>query len=396
MKSKKSIGIKRYAMPVAIVLVVVAVVAGVNIYFAPYQTTTTGNVEQSVGVQNNQGQTSDLSAPRPKLLTIQEKQSQFSKAPELQGIVGYINTDDGITLQKLRDGGKVVLVDFWTYSCINCQRTIPYLNAWYEKYKDQGLVIVGVHSPEFGFEKDYNNVLDAVERFGIKYPVVQDNDFATWKAYKNNFWPRKYLIDVDGFVRFDHIGEGAYDATELVIQDLLAERAHRLNITMEMNKSLAQPGGAVGVDFNQVRTPEIYFGYRFARSPLGNSESFVTEQSHYYALPPSDAWRSNIAYLGGEWYSHTEYVELRGVEGVVGLKYSARNVNIVADGNGTISVRVDGKGVSDSDAGNDIVGGVANVDGSRLYSLVISESYGAHEIEMRVSGDVRIYTFTFG
>lgn len=140
--------------------------------------------------------------------------SQFKLAPELTGISGYINTADGqkLTLADLK--GKVVIVDFWTYSCINCIRTIPYLNAWYDKYADKGLVIVGVHSPEFEFEKNYDNVKTAVEKFGIKYPVVQDNDKGTWNAYQNRYWPHKYLIDDEGYIRYDHIGEGGYADTE--------------------------------------------------------------------------------------------------------------------------------------------------------------------------------------
>ncbi|MBI4175952.1 MAG: thioredoxin family protein, partial [Candidatus Aenigmarchaeota archaeon] len=135
-------------------------------------------------------------------------ESQGAKAPELQGIAGYINTE-GIKLADLR--GKVVLIDFWTYTCINCIRTLPYLNAWYDKYHDKGFEIIGVHTPEFSFEKDYNNVKAAVDKYGIRYPVVQDNDYATWRAYKNNYWPRKYLVDAQGNIRYDHIGEGGYE-----------------------------------------------------------------------------------------------------------------------------------------------------------------------------------------
>jgi thiol-disulfide isomerase/thioredoxin len=138
----------------------------------------------------------------------------------LAGISGYINTHDGFRLSEIV-GKKVVLVDFWTYSCINCQRTQPYLNAWYKKYKDAGLEIVGVHTPEFAFEKDRANVVAAVEKFGITYPVVQDNDYQTWGTYGNRYWPRKYLIDIDGYIVYDHIGEGGYEETEEKIQELL-------------------------------------------------------------------------------------------------------------------------------------------------------------------------------
>src|SRR5688572_7548455 len=158
---------------------------------------------------------------------VQIDKSQFKLDQELIDVNGYINSEP-ITLADLR--GKVVLVDFWTYSCINCIRTIPYLNAWHEKYADNGLVIVGVHTPEFEFEKDYNNVKAAVEKFDIQYPVAQDNEKGTWEAYENRYWPRKYLIDNEGYVRYDHIGEGAYAETEKVIQSLLAERAASIGL----------------------------------------------------------------------------------------------------------------------------------------------------------------------
>ena len=144
-----------------------------------------------------------------KFLSAEVKSERYELAKEITTPDGFINTDGKpITINGLI-GKKVILVDFWTYSCINCQRTTPYLNAWYEKYKDKGFVIIGVHTPEFEFEKDYNNVKMATGKFGIKFPVVLDNDFSTWTAYKNQYWPRKYLIDIDGYIIYDHIGEGS-------------------------------------------------------------------------------------------------------------------------------------------------------------------------------------------
>jgi thiol-disulfide isomerase/thioredoxin len=157
--------------------------------------------------------------------------SKFREAPNFEEISGYINTNDSkpLDLQSLK--GNVVLVDFWTYSCINCIRTIPYLNDWYEKYSNKGLTIVGVHTPEFEFEKNFNNMKSAVDKFQIKYPVLQDNDKGTWNAYENRYWPRKYIIDTEGNIRYDHIGEGAYSETEKVLQYLLAERAAKMGRT---------------------------------------------------------------------------------------------------------------------------------------------------------------------
>ena len=141
-------------------------------------------------------------------------------APELIGTGAWINSQP-FTLASRR--GEVVLVDFWTFSCINCKRTLPYLKSWHEKYADSGLVILGVHAPEFNFEKDIENVQEAVEEHGLLYPIVQDNQFSTWRAFKNRYWPTKYLIDKDGYIRFVHIGEGRYEETEQWIRDLLEE-----------------------------------------------------------------------------------------------------------------------------------------------------------------------------
>ena len=140
--------------------------------------------------------------------------------PEISGIASWINSEP-ITFEEQR--GKVVLVDFWTYTCVNCIRTLPYLKAWHEKYADKGLVIVGVHTPEFDFEKDRDNVIEATEGFGLKWPIAQDNDFKTWRAFDNRYWPAKYLVDKDGYIRYTHFGEGAYEETELWIRGLLEE-----------------------------------------------------------------------------------------------------------------------------------------------------------------------------
>src|SRR3989344_3502091 len=185
-----------------IILLILAVfaIAGAIYYFEaqrPMRAAQNGSTEITTSVPKNYPRARDLVSPE-----------------------GYINTDN-ITLAELV-GKKVILVDFWTYSCINCQRTQPYLNAWYEKYRAAGLEIIGVHTPEFEFEKNYENVKRAVEKAGIKYPVVQDNDYATWQAYGNRYWPRKYLIDIDGYIVYDHIGEGGYEETERKIQELLS------------------------------------------------------------------------------------------------------------------------------------------------------------------------------
>jgi len=203
-------------------------------------------------------------------MSIQEKEKIYPAAKEIVAPAGFINVDN-VKIQDLI-GKKVILVDFWTYSCINCQRTLPYLTSWYEKYKDQGLEIIGVHTPEFEFEKKIENVQWAIDKYGIKYPVALDNDYGTWNAYANRYWPRKYLIDIDGYVVYDHIGEGAYDATEKKIQELLRERMVRLNLSGEVAGGMVSPegGGSGGRRFGQ-KSGDIFWRqsqYLFGQRPV--------------------------------------------------------------------------------------------------------------------------------
>ena len=315
---------------------------------------------------------------------IKNKLSRYPKTPELAGISGYLNSPE-FSLRDLR--GQVVLIDFWTYSCINCIRTQPYLNAWHEAYSDDGLVIVGVHTPEFEFEKDPENVRKAMEDAGIAYPVVQDNRYETWNAFRNRFWPRKYLIDVDGFIRYDRIGEGAYEQTEDAIRKLLEERAERFGMAMEQSRSSPD---AEKTD-RKVGTPEIYFGYRFARGNLGSPEGFRPEQVNSYAAPAEIA--PSKAYLTGEWLNRGDYSELVSEKGSVLLRYYARNVNIVASSeNGTmLDVQVDGRPI-----GRGIDPGDSLVREERLYRIVRSPEPGERLLNVSADSGFRIYTFTFG
>ncbi len=258
---------------------VIVVVAGLIFYF------------ESQKPQRGVPESSEVQAPITAMKK-QEKSKQYPLAKEITTPDGFINVDK-ISVGEFI-GKKVILVDFWTYSCINCQRTTPYLNAWYEKYKDKGFVIIGVHTPEFEFEKDYNNVKAAVEKFGIKFPVVLDNDYSTWNAYKNRYWPRKYLIDIDGFIVYDHIGEGAYEETEQKIQDALKERITVLGengtINQSVTKELPQEGGS--------RSPETYFGA--ARNQyFGNGSPGVAGDQKGLTIPAQLS--INTLYLSGEY-----------------------------------------------------------------------------------------------
>jgi thiol-disulfide isomerase/thioredoxin len=309
-----------------------------------------------------------------------DNSSPYPWAPELVGIKGYINAQEGFTLASLK--GKVVIVDFWTYSCINCIRTQPYLNAWYEKYHSQGLEIIGVHTPEFDFEKKYENVQAAVVKEGIQYPVVLDNDYQTWRAYQNRYWPRKYLIDAQGRIRYDHIGEGAYEETESQIITLLKERDENLKLEGMISDDVKE--GIDSTEFYQIKTPEIYLGYAFARAPLTNEEGFQPDESVEYTLPP--ALIPNQVGLEGTWGNHSEYMELESDEGKVVLPYTAKQVNMVASGPATLNVILDGEVLN-----------TMNIEEETLYTLVGGKEYGSHTLELDVQGKgFKLYTFTFG
>ncbi len=328
--------------------------------------------------------------------------SQFKKAPEFDKVTGYINTKP-INLSDLK--GKVVLVDFWTYSCINCIRTIPYLIDWNEKYADKGLVIVGVHAPEFEFEKNIDNVKAAVEKFGIKYPIIQDNDKGTWNAYENRYWPQKYIVDNEGFIRYDHIGEGGYAETEKVIQSLLQERTAQLGLdsslpsTNNTGTETTTPENVQSVDFSKINSPELYFGYQFARAPLGNPEGFKPDQTVNYSLANIDSdIKPNAIYLDGEWKNNADNMELQSETGRIALVYSAKSVNIVAGGKGEASISEDGKALQGKYRGADLLEeGKFTIDGQRLYNLSMHDKYGAHSIVVDIKGKgFQVYTFTFG
>ena len=372
---------------------VVALIVGFAIYF-----NNPGLNKSSLGNSNGQVMTSDGNSENSiSNVKLSIDKSQFRKAPEFKGITSYINTNQ----TKLSDlKGKVVLVDFWTYSCINCIRTLPYLVDWNQKYSDKGLVIVGVHSPEFEFEKNIDNVKQAVARFGIKYPVLLDNDHETWNAFQNSYWPRKYLVDSDGFIRYDHIGEGGYAETENAIKSLLAERSNQQGLEISnLNQTKLNVPGAPSVDFNQIKTPELYFGYQFARAQLGNIQGFNPEKTVNYTIPRSNL-EPNVIYLQGLWKNNPDSMELVGSNGKIMLAYSAKSINIVAGGKGEAIVKEDGKGnqTNNTFKGNDVdAEGRLTVDGQRLYNIADHTNYGNHQIEIAARGPgFKVYTFTFG
>jgi thiol-disulfide isomerase/thioredoxin len=306
----------------------------------------------------------------------------------------YLNTNgQPISLAQYR-GKNVVLLDFWTYSCINCQRTLPYLTTWYSKYKDQGLVIIGVHTPEFAFEHEESNVADALKRFGITYPVVLDNEYKTWNAYQNEYWPHEYVIDMDGFIVHDHIGEGEYDVTEKAIQMALAERMARLG--ENANAVSTSTVNIAPQDLSGVQSPETYFGSN-RNEYLGNGTPSVGSMQTL-TLPSTP--QENTLYLGGMWDFVPEYAANTTTDATIEYKYNSKNIYFVASGmpSGTqVEVMQDGVPVSGNIAGSDVVNGILTVTGSRLYNLVSNPTAGVHTIELIIkSPGLQAYTFTFG
>jgi len=319
--------------------------------------------------------------------------SQFKKAPELEDIAGYINTTPEELKEKIK--GKVVLYDIWTYSCINCIRTLPFITAWDEKYSDQGLLIVGIHSPEFEFEKDIDNVKMAVAKHGINYPVVLDNDKETWDAFENRYWPRKYIADHDGYIRYDHIGEGSYDETEKIIQKLLKERADSIGMDVKVKEELVQISE---FEHSWLRTPELYFGYDFTsgRNQLGNSEGFVPNQDVTYSVPES--LYQHYFYLDGTWTNLKDSMKLVSDSGRIVLPYSGKEVNIVTAGEADLQILLDGKVIEPEHAG-DAVGtnGRVHTHHSDLYNIIKTDKSEQHTLEILVKNPgFEIFTFTFG
>jgi thiol-disulfide isomerase/thioredoxin len=320
------------------------------------------------------------------------KAKQYLSAKEILSPAGFINTD-GITIQELI-GKKVVLVDFWTYSCINCQRTLPYLTSWHEKYRDQGLEIVGIHTPEFEFEKDITNVQRAVDQYGIEYPVVLDNEYATWRNYANRYWPRKYLIDIDGFIVYDHIGEGGYEETEKVIQQLLAERKQVLGESGDITTDIVRPTDAEEVDASMPRSPEIYFG-SLRNERLGNGR---IGQVGIQSLNQPSGIKTSILYLTGNWNIQREYAENQNGGAKIIFKYQGQKVFIVARADESViaTILVDGNPVGNI-GGSDVVNGTVTIQEDRLYRLIEDSQWGEHTLEIIVDQPgLQAFTFTFG
>jgi thiol-disulfide isomerase/thioredoxin len=319
----------------------------------------------------------------------------YQPAVELVDPTGFINTAPF----KLSDlvGKKVILLDFWTYSCINCIRTLPYLNAWYQKYKDYGLVIVGIHTPEFDFEKDYSNVSNAVNTYGVQYPVVLDSNYGTWDAYQNNYWPCEYLIDIGGYVVHNQIGEGDYATTEAAIQAALKNRAAVYGLPDDIPTGTVSPSNAVSMDVSKVTSEETYFGSQ----RNGFLTNGVQDKNGIQQLSIPATIRPDSLYLGGTWNFENQFAENTSTSGAkIVFEYGAKNLYFVASSDKGVTIKVlrDGQPLGSS-SGADVsaTSSTAFIKSQRLYNLIQGSDYGQHTIEIDIEGaGLDAYTFTFG
>jgi cytochrome c biogenesis protein CcdA/thiol-disulfide isomerase/thioredoxin len=315
--------------------------------------------------------------------------------PELSGATAWINSPP-LTAESLR--GKVVVVDFWTYSCINCLRSLPTVETWYGKYKDSGLVVIGVHTPEFPFEKDESNVRKAVRDLGINYPVAMDNDYRIWRAFHNSFWPAHYFIDATGRVRFHHFGEGNYEESEGWIRKLLEERNHAAPPSVAVQ--IAATGAEAAADAASVQSPETYIGYIRARN-FASPGGFEEDDAKLYRVPTR--LKLNEWALSGRWKNEGQIATLLASSGGITYRFHARDLHLVlgptSDGKPVhFRITVDGKPPGDDHGEDCDAEGLGTVSESRLYQLIRQKS-GVQDRTFRIEfldSGVQAFAFTFG
>jgi thiol-disulfide isomerase/thioredoxin len=307
-------------------------------------------------------------------------------APDFTGTQRWFNSKP-LSLSALR--GRVVLIDVWTYTCINCIRTLPYLKAWDATYRKDGLTVVGVETPEFAFEKEASNVKDAIDQFGLRYPVVQDNEMGTWNAYANQYWPADYLIDAKGDVRYAAAGEGDYDQTETAIRALLAEAGASVG-------GKSHPTDVIVP--SEVATPETYLGTARAQGWRTAPKEGLHE---YGTSAPSRLGLNEFDYSGSWNIAEQPATAVSSARPPgIDLQFEAKNVYLVLSSPGAIPrqvhVQLDGKPISAKDAGADVHDGAVTVTGQRLYSLVSLPADQEHRLSLRFTPGVSGYAFTFG
>jgi cytochrome c biogenesis protein CcdA/thiol-disulfide isomerase/thioredoxin len=316
--------------------------------------------------------------------------------PPLVGATAWLNSAP-LTTDSLR--GKVVLVDFWTYSCINCLRTLPYVKAWWEKYKDHGLVIIGVHTPEFAFEKDPSNVRRAVQELGLQYPVALDDEYAIWRAFNNQYWPADYFIDAEGRIRYHYFSEGDYEQSERVIRELLQSAGYN-----DLPPAGTQPIGAQGAlapaDIAQDQSPETYVGYRRAEN-FASRGGFERDAAHAYVLP---SWLDlNHWGLQGVWTVGPQSARLDQPGGEIRYRFAARDLHLVlgvgqSGKPARFRVQLDGADPGENHGADTDASGYGVVNEQRLYQLIRqSGSVGEHVFSIQFLDDgAQAYAFTFG
>ena len=325
-------------------------------------------------------------ASQATLLAAARTLKPLGAAPEFTETQDWFNTpgDAALSLASLR--GRVVLVDFWTYTCINCIRTLPYLKAWDAAYRKDGLTIVGVETPEFAFEHDAGNVRAAIGQFGLRYPVVQDNNMGTWNAYGNQFWPADYLIDATGQVRYVTTGEGDYAKTETAIRSLLAEAGYAVG-------AMSHPHGVIVP--SERATPETYLGTARAEGWMNPPVA----GTHDYGVAPNGELAPNEFAFSGTWKIGAQPAEAVAGAGI-DVHFLAKRVYLVMTTTGArplpVRVLLDSRPIPPADAGADVHGGVVTVRGQRLYSLVSLPRAEAHSLSLRLAPGVTGYAFTFG
>jgi cytochrome c biogenesis protein CcdA/thiol-disulfide isomerase/thioredoxin len=294
----------------------------------------------------------------------------YGAAPDFTGIARWLNLPAGqqsLSLSQLK--GKVVLVDFWTFSCINCIRTLPYVTHWYDTYKDKGFVVIGVHTPEFAFEKDTGNVAAAIQRFNIRYPVAQDNNYGTWSAYNNEYWPAEYLIDQNGNIVHEHFGEGEYDVTENAIRQLLG-----LNDESGLQTSL----------LGNIQSPEMYFEPSRLENLTPDQKTSVQPQTYSFT---QNLALNNFA-LSGTWQFLNDHAQLVKLGGGIRLKFSSGKVYMVAAADHPVTLHITVDGAAQPNV---------TVQASQLYTLFNSNDYSEHTIDIEIPDPgFEAFTFTFG
>ncbi len=325
------------------------------------------------------------------------------KAPEFNGVVAWINSKP---LQINDLIGKVVVIDFWTYTCVNCLRTLPHIKELWNKYKEQGLIIIGVHTPEFEFEKDIKNVENSVKRLNIEYPVAVDSNYSIWESYGNHYWPRQYLLNSDGMIVWDHIGEGGEEEIEDWIRKLLGENKKLTNPeSKSRRKSLISKVKKKGnIITKMLTTPETYAGY-LRNNGLGNGTFCQPGSCSNYKDEGNHL--TGKVYLNGSWLQEKEYIKDEDdKEAYFAFKYSAKQINAVLGSFSgkpyEIILKLDNDYLTNSNKGYDVKIGkdgisYAYIDRADMYNLVDSKEFGSYDLKIITkSRDFMIFAFTFG